>query len=137
MLVVLDTNVIYAALRSSRGASFALLRRVVDGDFQMALSVALCLEYEDVAFREPLTLPERAINDILDQLVAVSVRPRMAFLWRPQLRDPKDDMVLELAINANCPYIVTFNIRDFRGSEAFGIQATTPAQFLALLGGPS
>ena len=103
----------------------------------MALSVALCLEYEDVAFREPLTLPERAINDILDQLVAVSVRPRMAFLWRPQLRDPKDDMVLELAINANCPYIVTFNIRDFRGSEAFGIQANTPAQFLALLGGPS
>ena len=137
MLVVLDTNVIYAALRSSRGASFALLRRVVDSDFQMALSVALCLEYEDVAFRDPLTLPKEAINDILDQLVAVSVRPRMAFLWRPQLRDPKDDMVLELAINANCPYIVTFNIRDFRGSEAFGIQATTPAQFLALLGGPS
>ena len=92
--------------------------------------MALCLEYEDVLLREPLVLPEPSIQAVLDQLANISVHPEMHFLWRPQLRDPKDDHVLELAINGQCPYIVTFNVRDFRGSDAFGVQAITPAEFL-------
>lgn len=126
---------IYSALRSDRGASNAVLMGLRQGRFEIALSVALCLEYEDVLLREPTPLPASAIHDILDQLAAVSVHPRTSFLWRPQLRDPKDDHVLELAINGQCPYIVTFNVRDFRGSERFSIRAVTPPQFLTLLGG--
>ena len=133
MRAVLDTNVIYAALRSRQGASFALLNAAVNGEFELVLSVALCLEYEDVALREPTPLPVPAIHDILDQLVAVSTHVHLDFRWRPQLRDPKDEMVLELAINAQAQHLVTFNTRDFAGSERFGIQTPTPAQFLALL----
>lgn len=136
MRVVLDTNVLYSALRSNRGAAFAVLMGLRQGRFQIALSVALCLEYEDVLLREPTPLPKHAIHDILDQLAAVSSHPRMSFLWRPQLRDPKDDHVLELAINGQCSHIVTFNVRDFGSSERFNIQAVTPAQFLTLMGGP-
>ena len=131
----MDTNVVYAALRSRTGASFALVQAAIDGRFELALSVALCLEYEDVALRSPLVISTEDIEAILDQLVAISVRPQINFLWRPQLRDPKDEMVLELAINGHCPYTVTFNIRDFVGCERFGIQPITPAVFLSLLGG--
>lgn len=133
--VVLDTNVLYSALRSRKGASFALLRQVGTGAFQPVVSVALCLEYEDVLLREPTLLPPPAIHDLLDYLVSVSVHQPIHFLWRPMLRDPKDDLVLELAANAGCPFVVTFNVRDFRGSERFGVKAITPPDFLALVGG--
>ena len=135
MRVVLDTNVIYAALHSQRGASYTLLKRLRAQQFEIALSVALCLEYEDVLLREPAPIPVPAIHDVLDVLVAVSVHPTMYFLWRPQLRDPKDDHVLELAINGRCSHIVTFNGRDFQGCDAFGIHIISPAEFLVLLGG--
>lgn len=135
MKAVLDTNVIYAALRSNRGASFAVLQALRAGRFQMALSVALCLEYEDVLLRDPPPIPADAVQDILDYLVSISLKPALSFNWRPQLRDPKDELVLELAVNGQCPCIVTFNTRDLAGCERFGVQAITPAQFLALLGG--
>lgn len=135
MKAVLDTNVLYAALRSNQGASFAVLEALRAGKFRMALSVALCLEYEDVLLRDPPPIPDEAVQDILDYLVSISLKPALNYHWRPQLRDPKDELVLELAVNGQCPYIVTFNIRDFTGCERFGIQAVTPAQFLALLGG--
>lgn len=135
--VVLDTNVLYSAVRSRRGASFALLQQVGTGAFQPVVSVALCLEYEDVLLREPTALPAAALQDLLDYLVSVSLHQRIHFLWRPALRDPKNDLVLELAANAGCAYIVTFNLRDFRGCERFGVTAITPPDFLALLGGTS
>lgn len=139
MRVVLDTNVIYSALRSKQGASNALLRLVGTGRFRVALSVALALEYESVLKRQALTIGYTTgdVDTLLDFLCGVAEPQTIYFLWRPQLRDPKDDMVLELAANAACQFIVTFNTRDFAGCERFGIQAITPAQFLAHLGGSS
>ena len=58
---------------------------------------------------------------------------KIFYLWRPFLRDPNDDMVLEVAVEAQCSYIVTFNTRDFAGIEQFGLQTLTPGEFLALL----
>jgi predicted nucleic acid-binding protein len=55
------------------------------------------------------------------------------FLWRPLLSDPNDELVLELAVSAECDYIVTYNISDFRGSGKFGIQAITPKEFLQII----
>lgn len=139
MRVVLDTNVIYAALRSGTGASNALLRQIGTGKFEIYLSVALVLEYESVLKREELAThytPED-VDALVSYLCAAGKPQAMHFLWRPQLRDPKDELVLELAANAACKYIVTFNTRDFAPSERFGVQAVTPAQFLALLGGQS
>jgi len=45
-----------------------------------------------------------------------------------------DDMVLELAVLANCQYIVTFNKRHFLTIGQFGLQAVTPGDFLDSIG---
>ena len=71
---------------------------------------------------------------VLDYICATSHRQEIFFLWRPTLRDPSDDMVLEVATAANCRYLVTFNVRDFVGADRFGIEVLTPAKFLAVLG---
>lgn len=136
MRVVLDTNVIYSALRSKTGASNALMRKIGE-EFDIALSVPLVFEYESVLKRQALAIGYTAGDvDILLDYLCATVQPQpIHYLWRPLLRDPKDDMVLELAVNAGCQRIVTFNSRDFARSESLGIQSCTPAEFLALLGG--
>ena len=134
--VILDTNVLIAGLRSRRGASFALLERLGAGDFEISVSVPLVLEYEAVARRQSreLGLTHDEIDIVLDFLCSVAHHRQIFFLWRPFLRDPNDDMVLEVAVEAGCTSIITFNLRDFAGIEQFGLTAVTPAQFLTLLG---
>lgn len=136
MVVVLDTNVLIAALRSRRGASFRLLSLVGTGRFDIALSVPLALEYEGVANR---LLPELGmgaddVGDILDYLCSVAIHRPVFFLWRPTLPDPKDDMVLELAVDAGAPIIITLNERDLAGAERFGIRILTPREYLQEIG---
>jgi putative PIN family toxin of toxin-antitoxin system len=135
--IVIDTNVFLSALRSNRGASFLLLTLIGQSNlFEINLSVPLVLEYEDVAKRPALVphLSEQDIDDILDYICAAAHRHLIFFLWRPFLKDPKDDMVLELAVEAQCDYIVTFNLKDFAGCEHFGITALTPQAFLRQIG---
>jgi len=131
--IVLDTNVLIAALRSRRGASFELVRLVGDERWQLHLSTALLLEYEAVARREAeeLWLRPDLIEAVLDYLCANAQEHRISFRWRPFLSDPADDFILELAVAAKAQYIVTHNLRDFAGVEAFGLEAITPAQMLA------
>lgn len=136
--IVIDTNVLIAALRSNRGAAFLLLSLLgsLNRSFEINLSVPLVVEYEDVALRPgmlpALTQPE--IEQALDYLCEIGSHHEIFFLWRPFLRDPKDDMVLELAIEAQCDFIVTFNQKDFVGVEQFGLEALTPYQFLQRIG---
>ena len=135
--VVLDTNVLIAALRSRRGASFYLLSLVGRSRrFEINLSVPLVLEYEEVAKRQSraIGLTHADIDDVLDYLCNVANLREIFFLWRPFLRDPKDDMVLELAVEAGCGRIVTFNQRDFAGIERFALKAVTPKEFLKEIG---
>ncbi|MBW4481765.1 MAG: putative toxin-antitoxin system toxin component, PIN family [Tildeniella torsiva UHER 1998/13D] len=134
--IVIDTNVIVAGLRSRNGSAFRLLERVGCQQFDIHLSVPLVLEYEDVLQRESrfLTVNNLAIQDFLDFHCAVAIHHQIFFLWRPYLRDPKDDMVLELAVKAQCDSVVTYNLRDFMGVEQFGLKAVTPAQFLESIG---
>lgn len=134
--IVLDTNVLVSALRSDKGASFRLLSLLGDSRFEINLSVALVLEYEDVLKRPELNLsltPEE-INDVIDFLCANANLCEIFYLWRPILRDPKDDFVLELAVESNCDFIVTFNGKDFAGVEKFDIQVATPQEFLRKIG---
>ncbi len=130
--IVLDTSVVIAALRSRRGASFELLRLVGDERWQLHVSTALLLEYEAVARREAeaFWLRPELIEAVLDFLCANAQEHRISFRWRPFLPDPDDDFILELAVTARAQYIVTHNLRDFAGVEAFGLRSITPAQLL-------
>jgi predicted nucleic acid-binding protein len=106
------------------------------GRFNINLSVPLVLEYEDVLFRRKPGIPlsADAIGDVLDYHCSVARQHSIFFLWRPFLRDPKDDMVLELAVKAECDFIITFNEQDFDGVEQFGLEALTPSEFLKRIG---
>lgn len=134
--IVLDSNVLVAASRSRRGASAKLLTLVGSGKFEICVSVPLVLEYEDAVMRQmEVRSPERqAWDDILDYICKVARRQEVFYLWRPLLRDPKDEMVLELAVAAGCAAIVTYNGRDFAGTEAFGVMVRTPKEFLTEIG---
>jgi putative PIN family toxin of toxin-antitoxin system len=132
MKVVLDTNVLVAGLRSNRGASFQILRRIRTGLFDIALSVGVVFEYEEtlkLRLRE-LAFSSGDVDDVIDYLCSVADPTEIFFLWRPCLRDADDDMLLELAVAGQCDAIVTFNTRDFVGAERFGIRIVTPQQFL-------
>jgi putative PIN family toxin of toxin-antitoxin system len=133
--IVLDTNVLYAGLRSNRGASFKLLKHLGSRIFEINLSVPLVLEYEEVLLRKQSTLnfTEEEIEQILDYFCSIANLHEVHFLWRPILNDPKDDMILDLAVRANCRYIVTYNTRDFSGVNKFGIQAVTAQEFLKII----
>lgn len=134
--VVLDTNVLIAALRSRRGASFRILSLLGTGVFEIAVSVPLVLEYEEVAKRmaREVGLSQRDIDDLLDYLCRMGDRRQIFFLWRPWLKDPGDDLVLEVAVEADCDFIVTHNTRDFAGVDRFGIRVVTPRGLLRTLG---
>ena len=130
--VVLDTNVLVAALRSRRGAAYRLLSLVGSGGFEHSLSVGLLFEYE-AALKRPgagIRLPRRRVDEVLDYLAATAHRHQIYYLWRPVLKDPGDDLVLEIAVAGGCEVIVTYNVRDFAGSDQFGLRVLTPAQFL-------
>ncbi len=137
--VVLDTNVLVAALRSRQGASFALLQRLAAATpgYEVYVSVPLVFEYEDVLRRQAATigLPMFVVDDVLDFVCSVAYHQAIFFLWRPALRDPGDDMVLELAVAAGADFVVTFNTRDFAGSERFGLRVVRPGELLRLLDG--
>ena len=134
--VVIDTNVFVTALRSQYGASYKLLSIIDKEIYKMNLSVPLVLEYEEVAKRMigDISLSEKDIDDILDFVESRSNHRHIFNLWRPQLKDPNDDMVLELAVTAGCEFIITYNINDFEGSEKFGIEVITPKAFLEMAG---
>lgn len=135
--VVIDTNVFVAALRSQSGSSYKLLMLLESGKFEFNLSVPLAIEYEEAAKRlvgKKSSLKASDVDDILDYVCSVANRRRVHYLWRPFLSDPKDDMVLELAVAAECRIIVTYNKDDFRGVEQFGIRVLTSQEFLRRIG---
>ena len=131
MRIVLDTDVLVAALRSDRGASRQLLISALDGKIEVLVSVPLVVEYEAVLTRPEhlqasgLTVVE--VNEVLDALVKVSVPVLLRFLWRPRLKDPADEMVLETAVNGSADRLATFNVRHLAvAAREFGIRVLRP-----------
>ena len=133
--VVLDTNVLVAALKSSTGASHEIIRLADLGVFQPVLSVSLLTEYEDVLHRPEMGIPLSTvqINTIIDRVCKISINQRIHFLWRPFLTDAKDDMVFEVALASSAPIIVTFNHKDFKPTVSMGVEALSPREFLLRL----
>jgi putative PIN family toxin of toxin-antitoxin system len=135
--VVIDTNILYAGLYSSSGASYQIMRLVRAGQVTPCISVTLAMEYEAVlsARLEELDLTMEQLSGFLGYFVALSERVRIFYLWRPGLRDPGDDMVLETAVAARADFLVTHNIKDFTGADRFGIKVVTPGWFIHNFGG--
>jgi putative PIN family toxin of toxin-antitoxin system len=134
--IVIDTNIIIAAQRSRRGASAKLMSLIGTGRFDIHVSVPLVLEYEEVLLRQrvSLGLTQEDVTDLVDALCALAHHHNIYFLWRPYLRDAKDELILELAVAAQCDCIVTYNKRDFVGVDKFGIRVLDPKTFLQTIG---
>ena len=133
-MIIVDTNIWIAALRSQAGASHFILRGVLSGDIAAGASVALFLEYEDVLKRNSHLgasgLDIEKFEVILSALAKQLVPIHNHFSWRPVLKDPKDEMVLEAAINGSAKTIVTFNLRDFKGAETLGVEVMQPGDYV-------
>jgi putative PIN family toxin of toxin-antitoxin system len=133
--VVADTDVIVAAMRSPGGASAAILRAARQSKITLLVSVPLAVEYEatcsEAEHRLAAGLSEREVEIFLDAVMAMAEPVKTHFLWRPQLRDPGDEMVLETAVNGRADGLVTFDVRDFGTVPArFGIELMIPREVL-------
>ncbi|MEN9435452.1 MAG: hypothetical protein RIR09_107 [Pseudomonadota bacterium] len=130
--LVIDTNILVAATRNRLGPSFALLQTLRHRHAKMCCSPALFLEYEDVLKRDDQLaasgLLSSEIDTILNELAGIIEPVTTHYQWRPQLRDPSDEMVLEAAANVQAHAIVTYNLRDFGPARLFGIPVLNPEQ---------
>jgi len=138
MRYVLDTDVIVAAMRSPSGASAALLLAALDRRFTLVANVPLVIEYEATCSRADhrlaAGLSETEVRLFLDGLAALVEPVETHFLWRPRLRDPADEMVLEAAVNGQASALVTFNLRDYGMTpKDFGIEVLKPGEALKRL----
>lgn len=138
--VIIDTNILVAATRNAQGPSFALVQEIRAARVRIGCSPALFLEYEAV-----LTQPEQLaasglaladVDAILNELASLIEPVNTFYQWRPQLRDPAEEMVLEAAVNAQAQAIVTYNLRDFAPAKLFGIPVMNPQQVFSHFGLP-
>ena len=133
---MLDTDAVVAAMRSPTGASAAIVRAVRQRRATLLLSVPLAIEYEAVCRRSEhrmeAGLSERQVEIFLDAIIAMAEPVPTHFLWRPQLRDPNDEMVLEAAVNGRAEALVTFNVRDYgTAASQFGVEVLLPREAIA------
>ena len=135
--LILDTSVLISGLRSSLGASYALLALVGSGGFNIGLTAALVLEYEATCMKSlpALNLTAGDVKELLDYFCRVGKRAAIRFRVRPSVADPDDELVLEAAIASGSEWIVTHNIRDMAaGAARYGIDVITPGEALRRLG---
>ena len=136
--VIIDTNVMVAALRSKQGASYRLLKLLHNGDerWQINVSTALILEYEAVLKREIHRQGKdmSVIDKFVDDIVFIANRHPVFYLLRPYLKDADDDFILELAFSSSSDYIVTYNTANFTRAKMFGVRTITPKKFLQKIG---
>lgn len=135
--IILDTNILFTALRSGLGASFEVISMIPSELFKSVISVPLAVEYEDVLKRhghlEHLT--EVEIDQFIDFIIDKSDKQEVHYLWRPFLKDHKDDMVLEVAVASDSDAIVTYNKKDFKNvEEKFGIKIIDAKELLEIIG---
>jgi putative PIN family toxin of toxin-antitoxin system len=134
--LVLDADSVVAAMRSPAGASAAVIRAARQRNVTLLVSVPLALEYEAVCKKPEHWLAaglwDRQVDIFLDALIAMVEPVETHFLWRPQLRDPNDEMVLEAAVNGRADALVTFNRRDYGTAPAqFGVEVLLPREAIA------
>ncbi len=135
--IVLDTNVLVAALRSKTGAANLLMQSLFrDQKWRLHVSTPLLFEYEAVLKRPEMRnfVSTTDVDDLIDAICSIASDNEIFYLWRFMVRDPKDAFVFELAIRASVDYLITFNSKDFPNAEKFGVKLVTPRDFLTIVG---
>lgn len=134
--IVLDTNILISGLRSSRGASYKLLTILNDQRWQLNISTTLIFEYEEILNREKklLTLSDEDINNLIEGICSIANKRRIFYLWRPTARDPNDDFIIDLAVESEADFIISYNQQDLKPAEQFGIRVVSPKEFLQIVG---
>jgi putative PIN family toxin of toxin-antitoxin system len=135
MGAVFDTSVLVAGLRSRLGASNRVLREVAEGHCIPLVTTAVFLEYEAVLLRPEQRLAAgmspKDVEEFLAAFASAAEPVDLNFLWRPQLRDPADELMLEAAVNGQADALVTHNVGDFQSATGrFGVKTLTPGAFL-------
>ena len=134
--IVVDSSVLFAGLYSSRGAAHAVLHGCLSGRWKPLVTVPLALQYEDVTSRPELErgspLGRAALDAFVDGFLAACEPVHVFFLWRPNLADEGDNLVVEAAFAGGASAIVTHNVRDFRRTELRfdALRILTPAELL-------
>jgi predicted nucleic acid-binding protein len=100
--------------------------------FQLHISTMLLAEYEAVLKRGLPALSAQPVDDVVNFLCARATHHKIFYLWRPVLKNPGDDFLLELAVKAQSS-IVTWNIADFKRAQSLGVVVQTPRDFLKFL----
>ncbi len=134
--IVVDTNVLFAALRSERGAARVLLNNLDDPRWHVNVSTSLLLEYEDVLKRSEMNdhiLPAN-VEPFIESVCSISTCHEIFYLWRSIAINPNDAFILELAVRVNADFIVTFNSKHFTNAGDFGVKLATPREFLRFVG---
>lgn len=135
--IVIDTCVIVSALKSKNGASYKILSNINNSAFKYGLSVALYLEYEakllEFSKTNLISLNKKEVETILSALVFYSNNVPIYYKIRPNLKDENDNMVYECAVNFGADFIVTHNVKDFKGGDLkpYSVEIITPQEFLA------
>ena len=132
---IIDTNVFLSALWSRRGAAFEIFAQLRRDGWRIVLSNHLLFEYEEVAKRNAAEMGPTLedIDDVLDAICAAAEQRQLEPAWIPRLSDPNDEPLLQMAVEAKVPMIVTRNVRHLKPAEMFGIEVVSPAEFLAKL----
>lgn len=136
MLVTLDTNILYQALKSKIGASYFILQKVRNREIQIALSVPVFQEYQDVLTRnkslKDFGLQLNDVEKFLRFIAYTSKIYEIYFLLRPNLKDENDNMLVELAVTSQSDYLITSNIKDFKNAELRfdQLKIVTPSEFV-------
>jgi putative PIN family toxin of toxin-antitoxin system len=134
--IVLDTNILISGFRSRNGVANLLLSKLDDERWQVYVSTALLLEYEEVLTRPEMQpfIDPAAVDVFLNGLCAIAQGAEIFYLWRLLATDPNDAFLLELAVRAEADFIITYNPKDLSAAASFGIKLATPKEFLQYVG---
>lgn len=139
MIITVDTNVIFSALYSNRGASHVIINMIIDEHIKAAISPQIYFEYYDVLTREEnlriLNLSLKEVEDFLDLFALLAQKHFIYYLLRPNLPDESDNIFVECAFASKSDYLVTSNVKDFKQSElkGFGFKVVTPKELYNIL----
>lgn len=138
MLITLDTNILYQTLYSNAGASHFIIQKIRTRELQIALSVSVFTEYEDVLSRNKslmnFNLKKTDIEKFLRFIAYVGKVYEIFFLFRPNLRDESDNKFVELAVTSQSDYLITSNTKDFQNSDLIfdNLKIITPGEFVKI-----